>query len=143
MVQEEQDIAQSECSLQSFLQFRPDNFGDVKPAVICNDGFHLSIQASKYHYCSPRNQAGPYETVELGCATLPETFNEYAEEPGATDTVYGNVPIFKVLTLVGSHGGIDWNQTIDRCFEEQLKEPLKSWVATSTSPSKENTATAG
>ena len=34
--------------------------------VVCADGFEMSVQASRGHYCSPREDVGPYTTVEIG-----------------------------------------------------------------------------
>ena len=36
------------------------------PRLICANGFTLSIQASKYSYCTPRSNSGPYSEVEVG-----------------------------------------------------------------------------
>ena len=77
--------------------------------AICNDGFHISIQASEYHYCSPRvNGADSYETVELGFPNREDILiMEYAEDPDdPTETVYGFVPIEIVNQLIEKHGGI-------------------------------------
>lgn len=58
---------------------------------------NLSVQASAYHYCTPRENADVYEAVEIGFPSFEfsEAFiNKYAED--ATDpleTVYGYVPI--------------------------------------------------
>jgi hypothetical protein len=39
---------------------------NVRPAIICKDGFVISVQASASgHYCSPKNDTGPYSTVEV------------------------------------------------------------------------------
>ena len=77
--------------------------------AICKDGFHISIQASEYHYCSPRvNGADGYETVELGFPNREDILiMEYAEDPDdPTGTVYGFVPIEIVNQLIEKHGGI-------------------------------------
>jgi hypothetical protein len=77
--------------------------------AICKDGFHISIQASEYHYCLPRvNGADIYETVELGYPNCEDILiMEYAEDPdNPTETVYGFVPIEIVNQLIEKHGGI-------------------------------------
>jgi hypothetical protein len=80
----------------------------VKPRVKCVDGFEVSIQASKTHYCSPRENEGPYYLVELGFPSLPlEILKEYAEEEDdLVNTVYGYVPIEKVVAVLDEHGGL-------------------------------------
>ena len=80
----------------------------IRPAVECNDGFRVSVQASEYHYCTPRIDYGPYAEVELGypSAEMP-TLVEYAEnEEKPLETVYGYVPVELVDALLESHGGI-------------------------------------
>lgn len=84
-----------------------------RPRIYCNDGYSVSVQASEFHYCSPRlNGNQDYESVELGFpSSEDELINEYAEEIGNyTDTVYGYVPIEVVEKLIEKHGGIDINK---------------------------------
>ena len=38
----------------------------VQPRIRCRDGFEMSVQASRDHYCVPRDDAGPYTHVEVG-----------------------------------------------------------------------------
>lgn len=89
----------------------PDGFMAEYPRVhaICSDGFRISIQASEFHYCSPRvNGADSYENVELGFPSREdELIMAYAEDPDEpTETVYGFVPIEIVNQLIEKHGGI-------------------------------------
>lgn len=80
----------------------------VRPKVICADGFRISIQASEYHYSTPRVNAAIYTHVELGFPSGPPTAEimEYAEDPeDPTGTVYGYVPIELVYELLKLHGG--------------------------------------
>jgi hypothetical protein len=40
--------------------------------ITCTDGFSMSVQASKFHYCSPRmDHAEAYTSVEVGFLCLP------------------------------------------------------------------------
>ena len=81
----------------------------IRPYVICNDGFEVSVQASEYHYCSPRvNGAEVYDSVELGFPNMEDSLiMEYAEDTGnPTGTVYGYVPVGVVNELIEKHGGI-------------------------------------
>ena len=76
--------------------------------LYCNDGYSISVQASKFHYCYPRlNGNQDYESVELGYpSSEDELINEYAEDDDYTHTVYGYVPIEVVEKLIEKHGGI-------------------------------------
>lgn len=80
-----------------------------RPRLYCNDGYSISVQASKFHYCRPRlDGLQDYESVELGFPSMEdELINEYAENDfDYTDTVYGYVPIEIVEKLIKKHGGI-------------------------------------
>lgn len=89
---------------------------EVKPhatAIVCADGFRLSVQASDTHYSCPReNYPGvPYTQVEVGypSADPGDELGEYQESPGhndRTEDVYPYVPIEIVEALIESHGGI-------------------------------------
>lgn len=81
--------------------------------IVCADGFQVSVQASTSHYCTPRDDYGPYSEVELGYPNEPvEAWMEYAEDPDRpTTTVYGYVPIEVVEVVLDQHGGIDWAAT--------------------------------
>ena len=91
---------------------KPDSIGSfqIRPAVECADGFKMSVQASKYHYCDPRINlwSGQYNEVEIGFPSEEEPLiNEYAESPGEwTGTVYGYVPVEIVDAVIEKHGGI-------------------------------------
>lgn len=76
--------------------------------VVCADGFSMSVQASEYNYCNPRNNVGPWESVEVGFPNAYEhTLQPYAEEPGRpTETVYAWVPNRLVRSVVEVHGGL-------------------------------------
>ena len=107
----------------------------VRPRIVCQDGYSVSVQASEYTYCMPRltqfqNEDGwhaingayytssdmprifrsdnyiPYESVELGYPSEPdELINEYAESEEYTSTVYSYVPVDIVEKLIEKHGG--------------------------------------
>lgn len=81
-----------------------------RPRVMCKDGFSISIQANRNAYCAPRaNDFVEYEKVELGFPSeIDELIEDYSEEPGSTDTVYGYVPVELVEQLLEKHGGIDY-----------------------------------
>ena len=69
--------------------------------VKCADGTTLSVQASEHHYCTPRNNKGPYKKVEVWCVSSEVTEFEYSEEdPSAY------VPIEDVVRFIDNHGGM-------------------------------------
>jgi len=72
-------------------------------------GFGVSIQASKSNYSEPRNDIGPYTSVELGFPTASEPLIiGYADDPdNPTETVYGYVPVGVVQALNIKHGGVE------------------------------------
>ena len=69
--------------------------------VKCADGTTLSVQASEYHYCTPRNNKGPYKKVEVWCVSSEVTEFEYSEE---NPSAY--VPIEDVVRFIDNHGGM-------------------------------------
>ncbi|MFA5377810.1 MAG: hypothetical protein WC455_18815 [Dehalococcoidia bacterium] len=80
---------------------------NIRPKIECADGLILSVQASHGHYCTPREDEGPYTAVEVGYPSeaIPE-FMEYCESPERpTDTVYGWVPFEVVEAVIEKHGG--------------------------------------
>ena len=84
-------------------QFKKKNEG-----IVCADGFSMSVQASRTHYCTPKDDVGPYTHVELGYPSSYDYYlNEYAEEPSRpTDTVYGWVPADTIVMCIDAHGGM-------------------------------------
>ncbi len=120
----------------SIISLGPEPFyQEVRPRIVCNDGYSVSVQASEYMYCDPRytqwqNEDGwqvingswwtssktqrnfetdrftPYESVELGYPSEEdELINEYAEGDDYINTVYGYVPVDIVEKLIEKHGG--------------------------------------
>ena len=80
---------------------------DMRYPAVCADGFTLSIQASKFHYCTPRldNQT-TYTAVEIGYPddlAWPDYLEQYVDE-GRVVATY--VPIALADRWVAEHGGI-------------------------------------
>lgn len=70
-------------------------------AIECADGTTLSVQASKDHYSTPRENEGPYTEVEVWLVTAPVTEFEYSsDEPSSY------VPIEQVAQFIDNHGGM-------------------------------------
>ena len=78
--------------------------------VCCVGGLSLSIQASEYHYCSPRvnKPTGGYDCVEVGFPTRKlQKLKQYAEQPmRMTKSVFGYVPIKELAEVIDDFGGI-------------------------------------
>lgn len=87
----------------------------IRSALVCKDGTTLSVQASIFHYCIPRDNVGPYTCVEVGyivdkeenTITPPETWREYSSDNEFPTDVYGYVPLTLVIEFIILHGGID------------------------------------
>jgi hypothetical protein len=86
----------------------------IRKQTVCRDGFTMSVQASAYHYCSPRVDGLPkrrYTAFEVGFPSQVEPLLlPYMEPPGKgkgpCDTVYGYVPAYVVRKVVKKHGGV-------------------------------------
>jgi glycine cleavage system protein P-like pyridoxal-binding family len=82
---------------------------NLNKKIICKDGFSMSVQASKYNYCSPReDDAKRYHAVEVGFPNAKESLLiEYAENITKPElTVYAYVPAVVVSLVIAKHGGI-------------------------------------
>ena len=78
-------------------------------AVVCRDGFRMSVQGHQDAYCTPRiNDAEQYTQVEVGYPShREEIIMPWAENPDEpTETVYGYVPVSVVTNVIAKHGGI-------------------------------------
>ena len=80
---------------------------EIEDHLVCADGMTLSVQCSKYAYCAPRTDSGPYTSVEVGYPGIdpPESWAEYADGDYPTD-VYGWVPVELVRDFIAAHGGL-------------------------------------
>jgi hypothetical protein len=95
--------------------------------VVCQDGASVSLQASHYHYCHPREDDGPYTAIEAGFPSVnpPKSWESFAEgggtldengqwqdtEPRWTETVYAYLPVTHVMEFLTEHGGVAHGQT--------------------------------
>ena len=87
----------------------------IRTHMECRDGFTMSVQYSRFHYCNARSfergEAPLPEpvTVEIGFPTArhPRWLGPYAEDPkDLTGTVYGHVPLGLVDKVIAKHGGL-------------------------------------
>lgn len=114
---------------KSPFPWEPDSIISImRPRIVCNDGFSISVQGSENHYCEPRKNLldQDYSAVELGFPSAPDDLiADYAEDDeDLCQTVYGWVPINVVEELIEKHGGIKG------CDEEQaarMKENCSSY----------------
>jgi hypothetical protein len=77
--------------------------------VTCADGFQVSCQASKFHYCIPREDNADWTHIELGYPSAKPTIKirTFAEDKSdLLGTVYGYVPVKLVDEMLVKHGGI-------------------------------------
>lgn len=77
-------------------------FKALTPMITCADGTTLSVQASEFHYSTPKGNNGPYTAVEVWCieSSTPITEFDYSEE---APSAY--VPIEHVVQFIDNHGG--------------------------------------
>lgn len=80
----------------------------VRKPITCADGFRFSVQASSGHYCTPRDDIGPWIEFEVGYPSeREETLMPFAEDgDNPTETVYGWVPAEVIEAIIEKHGGI-------------------------------------
>lgn len=81
--------------------------GPVRRHLVCADGTTMSVQASKFHYCSPREDTGPWGCVEVWCIRGPHGRTIYPRSfGGGKDEPYSFVPVSVVNKFIHRHGGI-------------------------------------
>ena len=86
---------------------------ELRPRVVCADGFSMSVQASKSHYCMPwiNGKNVLYLEVEVGyLSSLTPDFDDY--EDWGRAGIYLRVPVEIVDKVILSHGGIDYSKIV-------------------------------
>lgn len=81
----------------------------LNPGIKLVDGVELSIQASCGHYCSPRDNDGPYTKVEVayyGTLDYPEADIGLRPFRDSGGDVFGYVLVAVVLEVIRAHGGV-------------------------------------
>ena len=94
---------------------------ELRPEVKCNDGFSMSVQEGKYHYCTKNVSA------EIGFPSeIEPLIMDYAEDAeNPTQTVYARVPFAIVNAVIKKHGGIKNNKEIRKYEKErEIRELL-------------------
>jgi hypothetical protein len=83
------------------------NFKELNPAVPFRGG-KISIQASEFHYSTPKNDKGPYSQYEVGAWDTDGHWLKLPElREDNQDTVYGYIDKDKVVSLLKSDGYSD------------------------------------
>jgi hypothetical protein len=99
----EEEINRRFAARKEWARNMPDQLTPLKAA----DGFTVSVQASEYHYCTPRKNEGPYSDVECGFPKeLPVAWAKWAETPDTTDTVLPYIPLIEVAREFARRGGL-------------------------------------
>lgn len=77
------------------------------PKIICLDGFCVSVQVGDSLYCTPRDNKGPWTSVECGypSESVP-AWLDYATDPDEPCTsIYPYVPIELVVDEINRRNG--------------------------------------
>jgi hypothetical protein len=98
----------------------------ITDRIHCASGVSLSVQASTFHYCTPRTNNGPWTHVEVGFIydeneepiDPPDSWKEYATDTFPCD-VYAYVPLELVVEFVRTNGGF-LNSTNNQITEISL-----------------------
>ena len=83
--------------------------GTILRRIYCKDGFNFSLQASKYHYCLPKSDDGPYTHFEIGYPSKRvKDFMPYITDvkDNPINAVYAFVPNEIVEKVITDHGGM-------------------------------------
>ena len=79
----------------------------VIPPIKCKDGTIVTIYASDRHYCSPKDNSGPYTHVEVTIGgTDPGPLHKHWDYSDA-DPTYCFVPLSTLRDFIDRHGGIE------------------------------------
>lgn len=114
------------------------SFPEIIPHIECNDGWMVSVQADEFKYCEPRNNVGPYTTVELGYPNAPDPdLADYIEcsSDDPMSAVYLRVPVRLVEQIIAKHGGFkgEADKTVRETFiQERVALLRKKYGLTET-----------
>ena len=87
--------------MQHLLPMPNNSESCVRDCVETASGTRLSVQASRFHYCLPRDDMGPYTRVEVMHPNAPEEWSQYND----CENVYAYVPIEMVAAEIDRLGG--------------------------------------
>lgn len=78
----------------------------IFPAMICADGFTMSVQGHFGAYSEPRDDfAKHYNSVEIMCPAEP-LLEVHGGHACGDEMIYGYVPIETVAKIIEKHGGL-------------------------------------
>lgn len=116
--------------LQKFIKKTNNNITNnniTRPRIIMKDGVSISLQASAFHYCSPKiSELNDYEEFEIGYPSIIiEQLKDYVEFPIEDEEEYLNsiypfVPKDIIIDILYEHGGIDFDKIFNK--EKNLNE---------------------
>ena len=108
----------------------------------------MSVQASRDHYCTPREDVGPYTHVEVGYTSewedllIPHRDKSTPAICGARPTLYVNVPAQTVRSVVTKHAGMARGSgRLPRLVE--VDEDGIQWAEAAVPPSDSDTGDSG
>jgi len=86
-------------------------FKRQSPRITLASGGRISVQASATHYCSPKRDTGPYNSVEImpeGVEVWSTASVDYLEKFGRSsdDVVWGWLAIKDVVEVINLNGGV-------------------------------------
>ena len=93
--------------LGGMLEYADRTVSTIFPAIVCNDGFRLSVQGHFGAYSSPRDDfADEYSACEIMCAQ--ELLFEEARngEQCGEEFIYPYIPIKTIVSVIEKHGGM-------------------------------------
>lgn len=96
---------------------------NMRPNIICADGFSISVQAGYGYESMPRwNQCKKsYYAVEACCVSCIEP----ELEPYRDGIVFKNVPLNIVEKIVAEHGGIENPEGLIKAYEAMKEELMQ------------------
>jgi hypothetical protein len=79
-------------------------------AMYFKRGGAMSVQASSHHYCSPKNDTGPYTSVEVLVMSprlkVPKSFGKPSEKFDNGERLWGFLPVSVLNAEIERRGGI-------------------------------------
>jgi hypothetical protein len=100
-------------NLNDYIESKSKMIGIKKetPDIHCKSGLIFSVQTGNFAYCSPRENMGPYDKVEIGYPNeMVEEFMPYIERDPDNDdplsSAYPYVPVKVVEMVVDKNGGL-------------------------------------
>lgn len=104
--------------MMSVMSEEPMEYKPLNPKIKFNNGGSASIQASRGHYSEPRNDHGPYTSMEIGFPSegteIPDSLLKYEETSqhgkgegfNPYESIYAYVPVSVVKEFIDANGGI-------------------------------------